>query len=528
MSTHARHLVIGSGPAGVSAAMALIGMGEQVTMVDTGLTLEPDRQSRVASMATRPPSAWTQEETAWIKPRFPKDSSGVPTKLLFGSDYPYRDAMAANRLEIPDGLLKPSIAQGGLSTVWGSSVLPYNDRDLERWPISAENLRPHYEAVARWMPLMATHDDLEPLYPIHAEVPQPVRPSRPAEQILKRMAGNREALRESGILFGHSRMAMRSEACTECGLCLYGCPYGLIYNSAETLSRLKRSPGFEYIPGVTVDRMEETQSGVRVVGREHRSQQPWSIHTDRVFLGAGVLPTARITLESAGLLNQPIRLLDSQYTVMPMASLHTHPGIEDDLLHTLCQIYLEINDPAISRHNVHTQVYTYSSLFLDEFRTKAFGVLPLIPGSRRQLLSRLMVSFGYLHSDDSGGLELLLERKRGASLGTLRVTPVSNRSTTKAQDRLVWKLLRNAQLLGFAPLLPLVQRTAPGRGFHNGGSFPMGQKSNDLQSDTLGRPFGWSRIHLIDSSVFPTIPAATITYTAMANAHRIASMAGSL
>lgn len=528
MPTHARHVVIGSGPAGVSAAMALIGLGERVTMVDAGLTLEPERQNTVDSMSKRSPSDWKPDEVALIKVRFPKDSSGVFTKLLYGSDYPYRQAAEANRLEIPDGSLKSSIAQGGLSTVWGSSVLPYNDRDLDRWPISAADLRPHYEAVARWMPLIAEHDDLESLYPIHTPDPHPARPSRQAADLLGRMTSNREALRKAGVRFGHSRMAMRSDACTECGLCLYGCPYGLIYNSAETLGRLRSSPLFEYRQGILVDRLEETSTGVRVVGREHPSQQPWSIQADRVFVGAGVIPTARIVLESAGLFNQPVRVLDSQYTVMPMASLHAHPGVETDPLHTLCQIYLEIDDPSISRHNVHTQIYTYSSLFLDEFQSKAFGLLPLIPGSRRHLLSRLMVGFGYLHSDDSGGLEIVLERTSGRSESRLSVTPSLNRSTAVAQDRLVWKLLRNSRQLGFAPLLPLIQKTGPGRGFHNGGSFPMGARAQGLASDTLGRPLGWSRIHVIDSSVFPTIPAATITYTAMANAHRIASLAGTL
>jgi len=44
-----------------------------------------------------------------------------------------------------------------------------------------------------------------------------------------------------------------------------------------------------------------------------------------------------------------------------------------------------------------------------------------------------------------------------------------------------------------------------------------------LQSDLLGRPAGLRRIHLIDSSVFPSIPPTTITYTVMANAQRIAA-----
>jgi choline dehydrogenase-like flavoprotein len=62
-----------------------------------------------------------------------------------------------------------------------------------------------------------------------------------------------------------------------------------------------------------------------------------------------------------------------------------------------------------------------------------------------------------------------------------------------------------------------------GRGFHSGGSFPMREQPQELESDLLGRPYGLERVHLIDSSTFPTIPSTTITLTVMANAHRIAS-----
>ena len=44
-----------------------------------------------------------------------------------------------------------------------------------------------------------------------------------------------------------------------------------------------------------------------------------------------------------------------------------------------------------------------------------------------------------------------------------------------------------------------------------------------FSSDRLGRVGSWERIHLVDASVFPTVPAMTFGLTVMANAHRIAS-----
>jgi choline dehydrogenase-like flavoprotein len=53
----------------------------------------------------------------------------------------------------------------------------------------------------------------------------------------------------------------------------------------------------------------------------------------------------------------------------------------------------------------------------------------------------------------------------------------------------------------------------------------MRENPQVLETDVLGRPAGLRRVHLVDASVFPSIPATTITFSAMANAHRIAAWA---
>jgi len=49
----------------------------------------------------------------------------------------------------------------------------------------------------------------------------------------------------------------------------------------------------------------------------------------------------------------------------------------------------------------------------------------------------------------------------------------------------------------------------------------MGGQNMPYCSDLLGRPAGLSRTHLLDASTFPSIPATTIAYTAMANSDRV-------
>ena len=55
-------------------------------------------------------------------------------------------------------------------------------------------------------------------------------------------------------------------------------------------------------------------------------------------------------------------------------------------------------------------------------------------------------------------------------------------------------------------------------------AFPMRASPAAFESDLLGRPHGFTRVHAVDATVFPTIPSTTITFTVMANAHRIASL----
>lgn len=68
----------------------------------------------------------------------------------------------------------------------------------------------------------------------------------------------------------------------------------------------------------------------------------------------------------------------------------------------------------------------------------------------------------------------------------------------------------------------------PGQGSHIGGIFPMSRNPTPNEVDLMGRPSGYERLHIVDSSVLPTIAAPTITFTVMANAHRIGSLHSTL
>ncbi len=458
-------------------------------------------------------------------------ASGIPVKRVYGSDFAYRDVRAHMPVQTRDVTAFASFATGGLSNVWGSAVLPYRAADIEDWPVRAEDLAPYYERVFDFLPLAAEDDDLREHFPLHSTAARPLRPSMQAKRLLDRMRTHRDHLRREGIVFGASRLAVevapRGErrGCVYCGLCMYGCPHDVIYKSSQTLRALVSAGGVCYRRDVVVETVRE--EGERVVIQAHHrvTGQPEVITAARVFVACGVVPTARIMLRSQQLGGQApsygssptLTMRDSQYFLLPILGLRGERGADRERLHTLAQVFVELFDPALGSHPVHLQVYTYNDLYSDAMRAMFSAAYPLVRLPAGIMLNRLMVIQGYLHSSLSSTATISLDGD--AVVLQRNLNPEAGRTVRKV----VRKLWRNARGLGFVPLSPLLKIGNPGQGSHVGGTFPMRRHPGPMETDLLGRPSGFTRVHLVDASVLPSIPSTTITLSVMANAYRIGS-----
>ncbi|MEE2665153.1 MAG: GMC oxidoreductase [Myxococcota bacterium] len=519
--------VIGSGPAGVSAARALAARGQRVALFDAGMELEAERRGEIDRLATQPPDEWDRDSIDVIRDTGDVGVGGVMRKLSYGSDFPHRDVARWLPFENHGSDARPTLARGGFSTVWGSCVLPYLDEDLADWPLTSADLAPHYRAVMKFLPLAATHDALAEEFPLYCETPQQLAPSAQARALMHDLDRARRRLAAKGLRFGWSRTAVRAEesaagpGCVYCGLCLQGCPHRLIYDASATLDQLLASDAVEYRKGVVVERFEERGGDVELELRSIASGDRTRTHVERVYVGCGAIATTRLLLASLECYDRPVTIRDSQYFLLPWLRARGVPRPRDEALHTLCQAFLELRDPRIDPRNVHLQIYTYNDLYARLFDR----LLGPLRGAARPLidavLARLLLIQGYLHSDASPTIEATLERR--ADTPVLQLVERRNPRTRPVVRRLVARLVRLAPELGALPVVPALRIAPAGRGFHSGGSFPMHERPGELECDLLGRPHGLERVHLIDSSTFPTIPSTTITLTVMANAHRIAS-----
>jgi choline dehydrogenase-like flavoprotein len=518
------HYVIGSGPSGVACAHALLQRGARVTLLDAGVSLEKSRADLVAQMRTVPPASWSSGQIRKLKEGIVAGAKGIPLKLAFGSDYPYREYDRHFPADYENVALRPTFARGGFSSVWGAAMMPYSEQDVAGWPVRLSDLAGHYAAVAKFTGLSARRDDLEKLFPTYLDQPAALELSRQAKLFLGQLEKNRQPLREAGIVFGQARVGVRvapspqSPGCVYCGLCMYGCPYGYIYNSEDTVRTLQNDPNFTYQPDVVVTRLRETTGSIVIEGVHRISREPFAAEAGRVYLAAGVIPTTQILLSSMSLYDRTVRLKDSQYFLFPLVLARGAGDVQHELLHTLSQLFLEISDSRISPHPIHLQVYSYNDLIGQAVRKVLGPMAGPLEFLARSLERRLLIVQGYLHSNHSSRIALTLKK---GDPDRMQLNAEPNPETKPMIRRVIRKLLRHAMHFGAVPLSPMLQIADAGRGFHSGSSFPMSASPAAMQSDMLGRPYGWSRVHIVDASALPDIPATTITFSVMANAHRI-------
>jgi len=524
-----RSLIVGSGPAAAGAALALSKEPDQrITVIDIGGRLDAVTRGLVATMAATPYETWTQADWRDITLQPVSTSGGsIPEKRSYGSDFPFRDFGQLGGVRAVGRVNGRVIsgAYGGYSNVWGAQIMPFTAATLAQWPIRWRDLEPHYRAILQEVPLAGQDDDLASLFPL---LVKPIALPPLAERsrfVIDRYEARRAKIRSLGVVIGAARLAMRADDCVRCGLCMTGCPYELIYSASHTFDRLIRTGRITYHSGLLALRVgQRTADDVFVNALELGANRLHDFTADRVFLAAGAIGTTRLVLGSLQQYERPVTLRESAQFIVP--SLSRRPTSDPRRLQTFTlnqfNVLVDTQGDGVELSQIH--YYPYNPTFLASLPSP----LRERPTSKATsaLLSRVSVGLGYLPSWNSPRLEVTA--KPGPDGGLPELT-VDQKHAVRASQmlRLVLKtLMRTAPHLDLWPILPKVSLSPGGKSYHFGGSFPHSEDPATgtlLASDRLGRLPQWDRVHLVDASVFPTVPATTFTLTVMANAHRIAN-----
>ncbi len=509
--------IIGSGPAGIAAASALLARGRKVTMLDVGVELDKEIQLKLAQFRNQPNFDLLKE----LKYELSKNND---VKLAYGSDYVYRQNQLVNFVTDGQIYCQPSFAKGGLSNIWGAFVDTYHPNDFHDWPFTIEKLWPYYQKILEFLPIATNQIHEKEKYSFH------YKPSDQAKYLLDHYLSSGNKLSNSGFQYGPAKLAVRfadikNQHCSYCGMCQYGCPSLLIYSSTDSLNKLLKNENFIYKDRVFVEKIEEKSDGIILHILKGHVKEKDSIPGSQVFIACGSILSTTLVLNSLGQHQEPAVLADSQHFMFPCILFKKINKPQQENLHTLCQLYLKLKNDHFLSQDAHLQIYTYMDQYQKKLQRKFGRLFPFIKLLLSPLLSRLIVIQGFLHSQDSNQFSLQVVAS-GLEISeiTVKLAKIENVTTQAKINRVISHLTKHSRLLKFFPIKSMLKVSKVGRSYHYGGSFPMSAKpTTHYQTDLLGRVNGFKRLHIVDGAIFPSIPANSITFTIMANAYRIAT-----
>jgi choline dehydrogenase-like flavoprotein len=502
-------IVVGSGPAGVSAAVPLVAAGRRVLMIDGG------GAAPLAPLDAASPVSWRDRLGRELEALQPDE--GLSPKLqtptarnVVGAFQRWSDLSTDNFLAVG------ALARGGLSRVWGGYVSELDSDDLAGWPITSDDLAASYRAVIERIGVSGAADD--DMGSFHGRLGPilPAPPIGPAASVLHERY--RRAAPIADFSLGLARNALltidRSDrrACDLSLSCLWGCARGAIYDARYDLLHIGKSPTFKLVDNCIATAVDADKSGWRILTQTGRS-----LRAPRVLLAAGTLGTLRLIaplLTERGL--SELRLLNSPVQVMPMLVPSRLGKPAPQRGYTLAQLGYALRYAAGRPDYAAGALYEVAALPPSTFAAR----LPL--GRRaateliRTLASALMIATTYFPGScsdnavhwrrDGGGIRISI---RGGFAPDFAKIAIDTRR----------HLARIFRRLG-AWALPGATIAPPGIDAHLGGLFPMGLSAQQ-GSSRYGELNIAPGLFIVDGSAHPTMPAKFVTLTIMANADRI-------
>lgn len=522
-------IVVGSGPGGANAAVALVEKGLNVVLLDVG-----EEDSRYAPIIPAESFRTIRESDSNQHRYFLGDRfEGIPFgKVGLGAQLtpPRQYVMTSGRSRMPTESstfqLSESLALSGLGAAWGSGVFPFSEKELSGWPISRADLVPHYAAVAARIGTTGGEDDLADFIGEFKTMP-PLEVDSSAECVLARYESRRDSFRREGFFVGRTPLAICTEALGNRGPMRYldmefwADTDRSVYRPRFTIEDLKSRGNFSYQRNCFVKAFRESDEGVEVSAENTSSGAVEKFRARALILAGGTTSSARIILRSLGRYGQPVPLLCNPYTYLPAVNVGMIGRPARDKRHSLAQISGFYAPEGRDLGMVVTQLFSHRSLLT--FRLLKEAPIAYQEGLKiMRLLTSAFAILGISHDDTMSPLRnCRLEQNDGGSDRLVVSYELSSEEKARhASDEK--KVMRFFRRLGCWP----IKAIHPGYGssIHYAGTFPMAAAGNDLTCDAACRVRATRAVYVADGSPFPYLPAKGLTFTIMANANRIASL----
>ncbi len=497
-------VIVGSGPAGVSAAWPLVEAGLDVLMLDASdpAPLPPPPTGTIGGLRADP-GQWRHRfgddlggstAGADVSPKF-----ATPLARAITAGYAPAIGLDAQRFWAAG-----SLSQGGLSNIWGAVAEMYDDAELAGYPVGAADLAPSYRAVMARMGIPGAPPPVleEPGF------------TSPVQEVFRRRGRLRDA---GGFALRPARNAILAapqdgrQPCHQCGLCLWGCANRSIYSSAYEIPALRLRPNFTYVPDGRVLSLFDADGSQGLEVQQHGAVL--RLTADRVVLAAGTIATTALVLGRLGLEETPVRLLTNPVGaiafVMPGLIGQRLPGRS----FSLGQLSYTVPIEGAADHAAGI-LYGADTLPCGVIADRLPLSRPVALRAARALMPALILATCYVPGRYSRNF-LRLSGGRVVIRGE-RTTEADRAVRSSARA-----VVRQLRRLGAYAVPGSLTLSLPGSDAHYAGTLPMGQ-AGPAACGSDGALNGCPGITVADGAALSALPARHCTLTIMANADRIA------
>ncbi|PPR47107.1 MAG: hypothetical protein CFH19_00712 [Alphaproteobacteria bacterium MarineAlpha5_Bin9] len=506
-------VIIGSGIGSITATKALVKRGIKPLILDTGNIIDKDKLEIKNKLKKLNYNDWSKNDYNKL---FKKEKNkSIFKKQIFGSNYFYGKNLKVNKFSDNSEIPFFSYAKGGLSEGWGGAVLSPDFEEIKDWPIDKGNFEKYLEITLNDLPYITKTDDLSNIFPTYTNNNFNLKKSFATNFVINELK-NKNNL--TNLLVGNSRLLTRINddsnfiKCQYCGRCISGCVYDSIYNSKQDLEKLLENNQINYSDNIIVKKLINENNRIKIEFIDLKSNIYSSIYADKVFLGAGSINSTRIIMNSNNYFNKNYDLKSKGQIIFPLFS---RKSLLNNWPHTNTQpdIYMEYkyNDEFWT----HTQINTSNDLFINIFpsiisQNKIFDYFI------KKLMNHFFVAHTTINSFNSDYYRMFLDHN-----DNLNIKLINNNKTLKTLNNIQNELKVIFKNSNFRTINPLILKN--NISLHNGSSMPMSINPKDNETNIYGNPKNFKNVHIIDSSILPSLPATPIGLLIMANASRIAT-----
>ena len=511
-------IVIGSGPAGVSAAFPLVEAGFQVLMVDGGKkssALVPKKNFIEARENDVEQWKWLIGENFYAL----KGQNEASPKLRVPEHaFAFEEFRERNRVVGKNFIAIGSLATGGLSNAWGCGVARFTTEELSNFPFSSRELDSSYYRISKRIGISGgIEDDLSSYFGLDDCSQPPISMDKLHSYIIKNYEDKKKKLKLSEFILGRSRVAALSEdmpnrlACNLSGNCLWGCQRNSLYSSAGDLLDLRKYSNFHEISGLIVGKLVSSGEKWSIVEIENTGNKQRTYSANKIIMAAGTLATTKIVLSTLNY-KDPLPLLSAPNAAF-LLWIPLLFGAKRADAFGLGQLSFTLG----LKDGVSGFVSTFSTsgILVSEFARK-------IPLFRRAAIDLLR---GLLSSCVVGNIflpgNLTLAQAKLDSDGGLEISGQYEDSVKFLMNEARRRLSNAYRSLGCLLIPGSFTIGPPGGDIHYAGTLPMREVPKIGETSQYGEVAGLNGVYVVDGACLPTLPAKSHTLTIMANADRI-------